>query len=200
MNCAEARNLLSALTDGEIADDGLRAKLQSHLDGCEDCRKEYSLQLEMKSKVSELEPEVVSGSLATRIMAEINQRRRGRVIWRRSYAWVGSAAVVALLAVLGGTLLIHPSAPGVYKSLPDVAPAPVVMSRSSDAGQYENVSELIQTRHDEARGRLKVRDEWTPELEQIVQRLGSEEDNGTLYKELPEENEEDETEFGEEEE
>jgi hypothetical protein len=148
----------------------------------------------MKSKVSELEPEAASGSLATRIMAEINQRRRRRVIWRWSYAYAGAAAMVVLIVMLGGALLVRPSAPGVYKSLPDVAPAPVVLSRSSDVSQYENISELIMTRHDEARERLKVRDEWTPELEQIVQRLGGEEDDGALYKELPEENAEDEEE------
>lgn len=187
MNCADVKNLLSALTDDEIADDRLREKLQSHLDGCEDCRKEYSLQLEMKSKVSELEPEVASGSLTTRIMAEISQRRRRRVIWRRSYAWAGSAAVVALLAVLSGTLLIHPSAPGVYKNLPETAPAPLALSRSSDVSQFEDVSELIMTRHDEARERLKFRDEWNPEFEQIVQNLRSDKDVASLYKELPEE-------------
>jgi hypothetical protein len=194
MNCAEVRILLAALTDGEIADDRLREKLQSHLDGCEECRREYAMQLEMKSKVSELEPEMASDSLATRIIAEISQRRRGRTIWRRCYAWAGSTAVVALLAILGATLFVHPSAPGVYKSLPETAPAPLVLSRSSDLNQYENVSELIMTRHDEARELLKVRDEWTPELEQIVQRLGGEEDDGKLYKELPEENVEDEEE------
>lgn len=194
MNCAEVRTLLSALADSEIADDRLREKLQSHLNGCVECRQEYAMQLDVKSKVSELEPEMASGSLATRIMAEVNQRRRRRVIWRWSYAYAGAATLVALIVMLGGTLLVRPSVPGVYKSLPDVATAPVVLSRSSDVNQYEDFSELVMARHDEARERLKIRDEWTPEFEQIVQRLGGEEDDGALYKELPEENAEDEEE------
>ncbi len=200
MNCAEVRTLLGALADGEIADDNLREKLQSHLDGCEDCRREYTLQIDVKSKLSELEPEVTSSFLATRTMAEINQRRRRRVIWRWSYAYAGAAAVIALMVMLGGTLLVRPSAPGIYKSLPDVAPAPVVVSRSPDANGYGSFTELVVGRHEEARELLKVRGEWTPEFEQIVQRLGGEEDDEALYKELPEENAEDEEEPAAEEE
>ena len=192
--------MLTALADGEIADDRMREKLQSHLDGCEECRNEYALQLEMKSKVSELEPDAAPPSMITRVMAEISHRQRKRVVWRWSYAYAGAAAIVTVLAVLGGTLFVHPSAPGVYKSLPETAPAPLTLSRPSDANGYGSFAELVVERHEEARELLKVRDEWTPELEQIVQRLSDEEDGESLYKELPEENAEDEGERAAEEE
>ena len=70
MNCAEVRTLLSALADGEIADDRLREKVRSHMDNCEACRQEYALQLDIKSKLSELEPEEASVFLATREIFE----------------------------------------------------------------------------------------------------------------------------------
>ena len=200
MNCAEVRTLLSALADGEIADDRLREKVQSHMDNCEACRQEYALQLDIKSKLSELEPEEASVFLATRVTAEIKQLRRRRSVWRWSYAYAGAAAVIALVVMLGGGLLVHPSAQGVYKSLPDVAPATVALPRSSNGDGYGSFTELVVGRHEEARELLKVREEWAPEFEQIVQRLGGEEDDESLYKELPKENTEDEEELAAEEE
>jgi len=84
--------------------------------------------------------------------------------------------------------------------LPDVAPATVALPRSSNGDGYGSFTELVVGRHEEARELLKVREEWAPEFEQIVQRLGGEEDDESLYKELPKENTEDEEELAAEEE
>ncbi len=192
MNCADIKKLLSAFVDGEIADERLRGTIQAHLAECEGCRREYNLQLGVKSEISKLGVKAVSGALSTRIMAEIGLRRRRRAAWRWSYASAGAAALVVVMILLVGGFFAPYSNMEIYKSLPDKAPARAVIPAGSVESADNGFEDYILSRHEEARAMLEVREEWAPELDLIVQRLRGEEDDDSLYKELPEDNTDDE--------
>jgi predicted anti-sigma-YlaC factor YlaD len=53
MNCARARELLTARLDGEIAPDDVAA-LEQHLDACEECRRECAEMSEVADLVGEI--------------------------------------------------------------------------------------------------------------------------------------------------
>jgi anti-sigma factor (TIGR02949 family) len=194
MNCAEVKNLLSAFVDGEVADGRLRDSIQAHLAECESCMKEYELQLRVKTEISRLGIKEAASTLSTRIMAEIGQRRRRRAAWRWSYASAGAVALVVVVILLVGGLWNPYSSTDIYKNLPDRAPARGVISEGAVESADADFEDFILSRHEEARDMLKVREEWAPELNLIVQRLSGEEGDDSLYKELPAENAEEEDE------
>jgi anti-sigma factor (TIGR02949 family) len=109
MRCADCRESLNALVDGEIAGDEAEA-LRDHLDGCAECRREHHLLVETSSVLKEglvrhAAPDVLKARLRSAIaqspLLEAPMPARGP-----SRMSLAAAAVVIAIASSGITLAV----------------------------------------------------------------------------------------------
>ena len=106
MNCEEARELVTALIDGELSQRE-RATTESHLGECSRCRSAYERELALKKEIRELrlgtmmpaglEPKVAAGLDAT--MTGSGFSRWGTVRWFPRPAFVLATAAILVATV-----------------------------------------------------------------------------------------------------
>ncbi|MBM2616571.1 zf-HC2 domain-containing protein [Actinoplanes sp. LDG1-06] len=133
--------LLGAYVLG-VLEPGERSTVQTHLDGCEQCRKELDELREMEAALGELPPEAlidgppVDGELLLqRTLKQVRGERTRDDRVRRS-VWLAAAAVVAVAVLGGGALLGRGTAPGqpVIEANPAVTlPADARTASAADA-------------------------------------------------------------------
>ncbi|MBU2665382.1 zf-HC2 domain-containing protein [Actinoplanes bogorensis] len=108
--------LLGAYVLGVLEPDE-RAGVQTHLDGCEQCRKEVGELREMEAALGELPPEAlidgppVDGELLLQRTLKQVRGERTRGERQRQAVWLSAAAVVAVAVLGGGVLLGRGTAP-----------------------------------------------------------------------------------------
>lgn len=98
-DCAAARDLVSAATDGEVSGPD-RLALDAHLAGCEACRM-YAERLAALTRSVRLRPAVADPAAVGRVMAAVEPIRLGRGRWTRpALAWVGLVVAAQAFAPL----------------------------------------------------------------------------------------------------
>jgi hypothetical protein len=185
MKCIDVKGIMGALADGELADARLREEAEAHLRECALCRAEFSAQVEVKRLVAAHPREQASPFLATRVMAEISQRKRARIPARMRWAYSGAAALLLIVAITVGVLMPHGN--NIYPTLPKSASQANVSTWSGEFTPVSaNFGEFVQQQHEDARDLLRASNELSPDLESTVREL---KEGESIYKELPKEKE-----------
>src|SRR5262249_46335176 len=109
MTCDETRELLSALLD-EALDAGARARVEAHLVGCPDCRRELDGLRATTGLLARVERVRAPVGFVDRVMTQVRPvpwyRRLGRALFfPLSIKLPLEAGAMAMVAVLGGYLL-----------------------------------------------------------------------------------------------
>ncbi|MGK5681374.1 anti-sigma factor family protein [Actinoplanes sp. URMC 104] len=133
--------LLGAYVLG-VLDPQERAGVQSHLDGCPQCRRELGELREIEAVLGELPPEaLVEGPpeggdlLLQRTLRQVSQERTNSDRVRRT-VWLAAAAVAAVAVLGGGALLgrsTAPSRPAVEAAPAATLPADARTATATDA-------------------------------------------------------------------
>ncbi len=102
MRCEQVRNLLNEYIEGSVSG-AMRDRLEAHLEGCVECRRELQLMQAIwrgLSAMPEIEP---PADLHARIMTHVRANARTREAQQRVafWRWAGAAAVAAGLFLLG---------------------------------------------------------------------------------------------------
>jgi anti-sigma factor RsiW len=117
MNCEDSRTYLPAYLDNEL-EIAESLRMQRHLADCADCRQAEEEQLALRSALRD--PGLYahpSADFAKRIEAAVRRQAKGEARSRRSawfefsgfesFRWVPAAAVLAIVAIIGGLLIIN---------------------------------------------------------------------------------------------
>jgi predicted anti-sigma-YlaC factor YlaD len=99
LTCDEARELLSAAVDDEVAGDE-RGRLDRHVHGCSDCAR-YGDQLAAFTRAVRLRPAAPEPDVVDRVMQRSRPPRLGRGSWLRpALAWCGIVIAAQSLPAL----------------------------------------------------------------------------------------------------
>jgi len=133
MNCKKAQIWLQGYVDGELSP-GRMQRLRKHMDGCSECRGEFSRLSQLKTLLAEnrthpameAAPEFFWSQVKGRIQGELQPRRAFRtqfsLAWPQVFAWAGACAVVM---AVGAVVWMQ--------SLPKPAPVAVVAPQPAEA-------------------------------------------------------------------
>ncbi len=102
MHCEQVKNLLNEYIEGSVSG-VLRDRLQAHLDGCAECRRELQFMQAIWRGLSAM-PEIVPPTdLHARIMTHVRANTRAREAQQRVafWRWAGAATVAAGLFLMG---------------------------------------------------------------------------------------------------
>jgi anti-sigma factor RsiW len=114
MNCNEARNRIAAYVDGELSTPD-SSRLDGHVSGCQDCRRERSVQSFVSRELRrELTYFHASDSLRRRIRAAVKSKpaARGDAWWHRlGWAALTPAAGFASVALLSANVVFLATLP-----------------------------------------------------------------------------------------
>jgi len=201
MKCAEVKNWLGALADGEIREPARRQALEAHLRECSACREEYAVQLEIKRLLRDVERARPSPYLAPRVRAAIGARRKPpfRALQLAYVAAMLLAAVVITGGLLAGFQYVsrRPAVSGLFKELPATssAPAPRMLAReaampASDSASPSSFVQFVEAEHSQALELLRAHTQWADDMEALLALISQDEmvDEETHLKELPPEN------------
>lgn len=104
MNCEQIRENLAAFIDGEL-DESQVSDIQSHLEGCAQCREELEALRRTARALGEfLEPRAMNESVAEGVLASLaseHKKRRVPLLARVTWALTGAVAAVFILVVFG---------------------------------------------------------------------------------------------------
>jgi anti-sigma factor RsiW len=104
--CREFRKLISLDMDGELAGEGPE-RLRAHLDACAGCRAEHRLWLRIRDVIRE-EEAASSGSVATRVLASLQERRESSERILPLVRRLAAAAALLLVASTAALLALGP--------------------------------------------------------------------------------------------
>jgi len=173
MKCAEVRNWLGALADGEVRASAHRSALEAHLRECAVCRREYAIQVEVKRMVQAAARVQPSPALATRIRTAMRPRRR-LAVGRLQLAYA-AAVLIAAVVITAGVLSGLQRNSGVYKELPAVATmhgsrgaAWDALTPGDEAVVPSNFVDFVQSEHNQALEFVRARSEWAENLDRFL--------------------------------
>jgi len=108
VTCQDVRRRLWALIDGDL-DEADRAEMETHLTGCEACRREMAVRRRVWAAL-DLDAVPPGRDLTQRVLNRVALASRRRVR-RRRLAWGGVAAAACLVLAVTLSLLLAPHEP-----------------------------------------------------------------------------------------
>lgn len=156
MNCENAQDNIVLAQYGELPDE-LQLSLEQHLNGCEDCRREWNAMLALKETLAgdpvlEPSPNLLAASRMRldEALDAMPPRSIAARVWASSFRWLGyvqgaPALTVLLIGVgfLGGSVIARYQA----AHAPQL-PRPVILSNGTQ-GAIASVSGIVQTPNSE---------------------------------------------------
>ncbi|MDO8682964.1 MAG: zf-HC2 domain-containing protein [Armatimonadota bacterium] len=142
MKCKNAKLIISAAIDGEIAERETTA-LNAHLAGCVECRSERASLNTLRRTLTVWEAQEPAESLADAFAARLRRERETRARgWRalifprvQAFGFASVAAAVIIVALFIGTAHYKPQAPIVKDNKTNIV--------KNDAGQHEQADSQI---------------------------------------------------------
>lgn len=137
MNCKEVMELLGELIDGECEND---KEILSHLESCEDCKREYDELVKLKKRFKDVVEESntsLADSVVSEIRKELYPQRKTPFLLRR-IGLVASLVIIACLAI--------------YSSLPkpESDKAEEVKNTASENSKYAIIKDAVAELEEEA--------------------------------------------------
>ncbi len=101
MKCEDIKKDLDLYIDSEILSEEDRKEIHAHLDGCEDCRREYEEMKKIKEELAKLSDVELPKDFHRNLIKEIRKTQmKKETFFKRHYKWVTAVAAVLVIGVM----------------------------------------------------------------------------------------------------